>query len=339
MHGASVQEAVATSTLVRSHLAGTLRRAMSAAATALVPAVVSASMTMVTLPGLVKESTVIAYGHIRGASAPDQSQSPPTVTFEVVSLLKGKASSRRKKLTLCNPHDNSEWPDLSKKTGDLVVSVLPKGACLDLSHGWKSVITVVGGHAQTYMIEEEPHDQPLKVFVGKIRSLVAEEVGKSQQSPALDRSQEALVAYNLRFPGQYYTAQTGLHQNDSETTARWLELCGERFGRVAGRLECLCICCRCTDSRRLRILHAEAPFPKSAGWLPAMPVAAADHHHRGRGHHGCAHIGAGRSDRSHDAARQRCAKTQCNQQFDNATHVPLLKSRHLAVKTHGCVGG
>jgi hypothetical protein len=128
-------------------------------------------MTMITLPGLVKESAVIAYGHVDTDSASAHSQHPPTVvTFDVVEGVKGNAVLGKRQINLCNSRINSEWPDLSKKTGELVIFASPKGSCFELSHGWKSAIVVSNGRAQTYMLENEPHDQALEEFLQKIRS-------------------------------------------------------------------------------------------------------------------------------------------------------------------------
>lgn len=150
-----------------------LHRAMQAVAGLLVPAIVAASMTIITLPDLVNKSATIAYGHVDGKSLSVSSGHPmPVVTFDVVQGLKGNAVSGQQ-INLCNSHLSSERPDLSKMTGALVVFASPQGSCLELSHGSRSVIAFAGRRAQTYMLEGEPHDQSLEEFAQKIGSIAS----------------------------------------------------------------------------------------------------------------------------------------------------------------------
>jgi hypothetical protein len=124
--------------------------------------------TVVTLPELVQQSSVIAYGHIKAGTAGPGS----LVSFQAVSMLKGAAPADGT-IPLCNARPNTEWPDLSKLVGDNVLFLKRDGACFDLSHSYRSVIRVRDDRAATIVIKDQPDDQPFDDFLGKVRFLVA----------------------------------------------------------------------------------------------------------------------------------------------------------------------
>jgi hypothetical protein len=127
--------------------------------------------TVVTLPELVQQSSVIAYGHIKAGTAGPGS----LVSFQAVSMLKGAAPAADSTIPLCNARPNTEWPDLSKLIGDNVLFLKRDGACFSLSHSYRSVIRVRDDRAATIVIKDQPDDQPLNEFLGKVRSLVTRE--------------------------------------------------------------------------------------------------------------------------------------------------------------------
>ena len=94
----------------------------------LMPTVTDAKATIVTLPELTKESQVIVYGHI------DVANDPSLVTglqFRATQVLKGESSVHEGVIPLCNARPNTEWPDLSKLTGDAVLFLSPRGECFN----------------------------------------------------------------------------------------------------------------------------------------------------------------------------------------------------------------
>jgi hypothetical protein len=149
-----------------------LDRILCAAFLLTVSVIVHASMAIVTLPELIKKSEVIVYGHVIGPQSTSAAGSS-TATFEVLSVLKGKPLISEQQILLCNSHQNSEWPDLSRIAGNKVIFVKRTDSCFQLSHGYKSVVSETAGRVATVAIKDEPHDQPLDAFLKKIESLVS----------------------------------------------------------------------------------------------------------------------------------------------------------------------
>jgi hypothetical protein len=134
------------------------------------PQVSKSQMIMITLPELIQKSEVIAFGH-RSPTSPTDAQSA-TVSFEAVSVLKGQKRVRTRHISLCNPNDNSEWPDLAQMQGENVVFLTKQHDCFALSHGYRSEIRTRKGRALTQVIKGEPDEQPTADFLRKIRLLV-----------------------------------------------------------------------------------------------------------------------------------------------------------------------
>lgn len=125
--------------------------------------------TVVTLPDLVQQSSVIAYGHIKAGP----SESGSRVSFQALSMFKGADSAVDGTILLCNARPNTEWPDVSKLTGENVLFLKRDGACFNLSHSYRSVVRVRDDRATTIVIKDQPDEQPLDEFLRKVRSLVA----------------------------------------------------------------------------------------------------------------------------------------------------------------------
>jgi hypothetical protein len=138
------------------------------------PSTTVARMTDITLPELIKKSEVIVFGHINPSVPTDPQEASAPVPFEVVATLKGsKLLKPSKKVLLCNPHDNSELPDLSKLTGNIVVFVTRTANCFELSHGYVSVVLLTEGRASTYAIKDQPENQPRKSFLNLVRTIIS----------------------------------------------------------------------------------------------------------------------------------------------------------------------
>jgi hypothetical protein len=132
-----------------------------------------ASMTAITLSQLVQRSEVIVVAHKAPTSASAVRDKNGIVLFEITNLLKGDASINGHDILLCNPNNNSEWPDLSKAQGEAVFFVSRMGNCFSPIHGYRSEVGIQNETAWTAVIKEQPERQPATEFIQKIRSLVA----------------------------------------------------------------------------------------------------------------------------------------------------------------------
>lgn len=144
-----------------------------------IPVAGMASMTTITLAQLVVKSDVVALGRTSRTSDVSQSMGS-TVAFEITMLLKGGNALDTSAIKLCNPNNNSEWPDLTKMQGDRIVFVAKAGDCYSLVHGYRSIIGSDGGQAWTGVIEGQPDKQPITTFLKKIQILVRDPSTKAQ---------------------------------------------------------------------------------------------------------------------------------------------------------------
>ena len=139
-----------------------------------VPTLALSRMTDVTLLELINQSDVIVFGHISSTATSDSRVASGPVRFEVLSMLKGAHTFGPGKIALlCNPHNNSELPDLSKLNGNTVVFLSTGKDCFALSHGYVSVVQVAGGRASTYAIKDQPQSQSWKSFLHQVRAIVS----------------------------------------------------------------------------------------------------------------------------------------------------------------------
>jgi len=145
---------------------------LTAALISLSPVLTSAMMMIVTLEELVKESEVIAIGHVLARNDASTEGRGDTVLFQPDAVLKGKDLAGRGELPLCNPSGNSEWPDLGKIRGEYLVFLVTKNTCFPLAHGYRAVVRTSNGQAATGAIEGEPKKQSVERFLRTIRLLV-----------------------------------------------------------------------------------------------------------------------------------------------------------------------
>jgi hypothetical protein len=71
-------------------------------------------MLLATLPELIHQSSVIAYGHIDSAAG-------LPVPFHASTIVKGADVVRGSVIPLCNSHPNPEGPALSRSIGEQVL--------------------------------------------------------------------------------------------------------------------------------------------------------------------------------------------------------------------------
>jgi hypothetical protein len=131
----------------------------------LLASIAFAKATVVTLPELIHQSRVIAYGRI------DANADVP-VPFHASAIIKGADVVQGGVILLCNSRPNPEWPDLSKSVGEQVLFLNRHGKCFDLSHNYRSLIKVHDGRATTIVIKDQPDDQSLDDFLEKIRAVL-----------------------------------------------------------------------------------------------------------------------------------------------------------------------
>jgi len=139
-------------------------------------ALANGRMVTATLSQLVRDSPVVVFGHFQQIA--DQASASPDapVVFDIVEVLKGTS---RTTLSLCNYHPDSEWPDLSRPKGDYVLFTEPDGTCERLTLGYRSLIPVVDGVANTSAIEDEPARQSVKKLLMRLRALVKQKFSRS----------------------------------------------------------------------------------------------------------------------------------------------------------------
>lgn len=173
MHGESMQEVKTLKASAGSHL-----RHWTVFLGALVSSALAvASMTIVTLSELIKESEIIVYGQVQPGIAGISGSSPGRNSFKVISALKGNAFRKGDEILLCNERLSSEWPDLAKLVGPQVLFISRKGNCFELSHGYKSIVSVNNGRASTNGVKGEPLDEPVESFFRKVRSMATKHRG------------------------------------------------------------------------------------------------------------------------------------------------------------------
>lgn len=131
-----------------------------------------AKVINVTLEDLVKKSDVIVYGHLNRVAIGKSLSSPPAVNFDAQLVLKGRSIASVGVVSLCNIRtESSDRDDLSHLGGDFILFLSKKGQCLDLSHGYRSVIDVEQGNAVTGTIEDQAENQPLRAFLAKVENI------------------------------------------------------------------------------------------------------------------------------------------------------------------------
>ena len=87
-----------------------------------------AKTTPITLPELVKRSSVIVYGHMGKVGGSPLRPSASWVPFKASQIIKGDLSLTREDILLCDSRPPMmEYPDLSRLRGDLVLFLRRKG--------------------------------------------------------------------------------------------------------------------------------------------------------------------------------------------------------------------
>ena len=148
-----------------------------AAACVLLAGLAHAMATLVTLPELIQKSQVIVYGHLDERTERSSPGASTWLQFRPLQVLKGSSSVRNGTIALCNSRPpQGEWADLSKLSGDTILFLTSTdGACLDVSHSYRSVVAVLDGHASTVTIKDQPKAQPLELFLKNVRTLVSKQ--------------------------------------------------------------------------------------------------------------------------------------------------------------------
>ena len=127
----------------------------------------SAQVVKATLSDIFNQSDVIFLGHRH-----ESDSSPDIVSFDVVELFKGKKTIGRS-VHLCNYHPDSEWPELIRLEGEKIIFASWNGSCLRLAMGYRSVVPVSDGVADTSGITGLPLRQPLSSLKAALHALIA----------------------------------------------------------------------------------------------------------------------------------------------------------------------
>jgi hypothetical protein len=141
----------------------------------MVSSICLAKATVVTLSELIRQSDLIVYGAVDHS----EQQAPAanaSVIFKSMSLLKGILQAHEDvAVPLCNRRPNSEWPDVSKISGNAILFLSKEGGCFNLSHNYRSVVEVRDDDALTAEIKGEPDHQSLQKFLTRIKRLAAKQ--------------------------------------------------------------------------------------------------------------------------------------------------------------------
>lgn len=130
---------------------------------------------LVTLPELVQKSNVIAYGRI-DAAEPTSARPAHWLQLQIIEVIKGLDAAQKSSVFLCNERPAMrDWPKLHEVMGTNVFFLVQKDGCYEFSHSDRAIVHVRDDVASTVAIKDQPANQPLAVFLEKIRTLVARE--------------------------------------------------------------------------------------------------------------------------------------------------------------------
>jgi len=133
---------------------------------------VYAKIARTTLDELVRYSDLVFYGETTSHVAPLENN-PYVIWFRTSSFLKSPIGLDKGDLPICDDMMLRDTIDLRKYPGVYVVFARAnRRGCYSPVAGYKSLVGIVEGTAQTFNIDEEPDTQPLDAFLTKIRTLI-----------------------------------------------------------------------------------------------------------------------------------------------------------------------
>ncbi len=141
------------------------------------PAQGIAKMSSPSLGSLVSSAEQIMYVEKMQNPATDLhvDETQPVVMYRVLAVLKGE---RKDVVAVCNQNYGVEWPQFDRSSERLVIFVFKHGSCYAPVWGHASAVQDDNGTAHTWAISGEPEKQDIKIFLRKIRSLVAERASR-----------------------------------------------------------------------------------------------------------------------------------------------------------------
>jgi hypothetical protein len=138
-----------------------------------------AELIPITLAGLLKEASVVAYGSSVRRS--DTSASSSIVWFQPVSMLRGESLAKGEAIKICNDPTDSESYDLRQFDEPYIVFAKKGNDCYVPVHRMSSIVPVSNGTAATWRIQGEPEKQPLSAFLKKVTSLIGARPSRLQK--------------------------------------------------------------------------------------------------------------------------------------------------------------
>jgi len=161
---------------------------------ALVGAVaVCAKIAYTTLDELVRYSDLVFYGETTSHAAPLENN-PYVIWFKPSSFLRSPIGLDKGDLPICDDRMIRDTIDLRRFPGAYVVFArADRRGCYAPVAGYKSLVGVVKGVAQTFNVDEEPGTQPLDAFLTKIRTLIQRGEAPPEQSLGLHQSRDGLL--------------------------------------------------------------------------------------------------------------------------------------------------
>jgi len=134
---------------------------------------VSAKVVRTTLEELVEKSELVLYGvTTRHEGGQPAAADGSIVWFKADVLLKAPQGLANGDVAICEESSQRDTIDLRTYPGAYVVFASERGDCFSPVAGYKSLIPVSEGIAQTVSIDEQPKAERLDVFLAKVRNLI-----------------------------------------------------------------------------------------------------------------------------------------------------------------------
>jgi hypothetical protein len=131
-----------------------------------------AKIARTTLAELVQQSDLVLYGETTHHVAVPPESNYATIWFKVMSFPKRLRGLDFGEVPVCDEVMLRDTIDLRKFPGSYVVFARAnRRGCFSPVAGYKSLIPVRDGIAQTINIDDEPDTQPLSTFLNKVQGL------------------------------------------------------------------------------------------------------------------------------------------------------------------------
>jgi hypothetical protein len=135
--------------------------------------VVFARATSVTLPDLVRKSSVIVRGYKTNDYKAASNAPAKWVYFKILETIRGSTSLKSTVVALCNsPPPMTDYDDLSRLSGETILFLYPKSeGCFELTHTYRSIVYILNDKVSA-SIEGVPEESS-SAFIHRVRSLIS----------------------------------------------------------------------------------------------------------------------------------------------------------------------